>query len=225
MRSSPTHDPRHRIDGDRPGLRAPRRRALSSARRAESRSAGGKVGRIDGPAFDQDDARGRGVDGVELRLAAPARAISASAPASLDAGRAAADHHEGEQRRWRAGSASRSARSKASSTRRRIASASSSVLSPGARAAQSSWPKYECVAPVATIKVVVGERRRRRRAGPRAWPTVDALDRRPSSTRRLRCLRRIQRIGDAMSPGDSAGGRDLIQQRLEDVVVVPIDAA
>ena len=40
-----------------------------------------------------------------------------------------------------AGSVSRSARSKASSTRRRISSASSSVFSPGAYGAQSSWPK------------------------------------------------------------------------------------
>jgi hypothetical protein len=31
--------------------------------------------------------------------------------------------------------------------RRRISSASSSLLSPGAKGAQESWPKYECVAP------------------------------------------------------------------------------
>ena len=52
-----------------------------------------------------------------------------------------------------AGSCSRSAASKAIRIRRRISSASSSDLRPGASVAQSSWPKYEKRAPVATIRL------------------------------------------------------------------------
>ena len=52
----------------------------------------------------------------------------------------------------RAGSLSRSAASYARKIRRRISSASSIDLRPGASGAQSSLPKYECVAPVATIR-------------------------------------------------------------------------
>ena len=44
-----------------------------------------------------------------------------------------------------------------------------------------------------------------------------------SSTRTLRWRRRIARIGDAMSRRRQARGRDLVEQRLEQVVVVPVD--
>ena len=54
---------------------------------------------------------------------------------------------------WRSsGSVLRSAASKARKTRRRISSASSMLFSPGAAAAQSSCPKYEWVAPVASSR-------------------------------------------------------------------------
>ena len=46
----------------------------------------------------------------------------------------------------------RSASSNAERMRLRISSASSMVLRPGATPCHSSWPKYECVAPVATTR-------------------------------------------------------------------------
>ena len=87
------------------------------------------------------------------RARACGRAISASAPASSTPVGPAADDHERRPARAAARrSRSRSAASNASRMRRRISSASSIVLSPGACAAHSSWPKYECVCPVATIR-------------------------------------------------------------------------
>ena len=124
-----------------PPARAPRRRA-PAARRAPSRAATRDVGREDRrPAFEQQHPRGVRRDRVELVRAAPARAISAIAPAiSTPVGPPPITTNVSSSR-CRPGSGSRSARSKASSTRRRIATASSSVFSPGACAAQSSWPK------------------------------------------------------------------------------------
>ena len=69
------------------------------------------------------------------------RAISASAPASSTPVAPPPTITKVRKRRCRAGSLSRSAASNASSTRRRISSASSSVLRPGARAAHSGCPK------------------------------------------------------------------------------------
>ena len=69
------------------------------------------------------------------------RAISPRAPDQLDPGRAAADDHERHPGTAEAGSASRSAASKAMRIRRRISVASSSVLRPGATAAHSGWSK------------------------------------------------------------------------------------
>ena len=42
-------------------------------------------------------------------------------------------------------------------------------------------------------------------------------------TSMLRCLRRMERMGCAMSPGESTGERDLVQQRLKGVVVLTVD--
>ena len=84
--------------------------------------------------------------------ASDCREISASAPAiSTPVGPPPITTNVSSARPLR-GSLSRSARSNASSTRRRISSASSSVFSPGATRRHSSWPKYACVAPVATIR-------------------------------------------------------------------------
>ena len=63
---------------------------------------------------------------------------------------------------------------------------------------------------------------RRRPAGPRgasgSMPTAS-----PRMTVVLRCLRRIERSGWAMSPGRQRAGRDLVEQRLEEVEVAPVD--
>ncbi|KYF52583.1 hypothetical protein BE08_10470 [Sorangium cellulosum] len=69
------------------------------------------------------------------------RASSDSAPASSTPVGPAPTTTNVIQASRRAGSVSRSAASKARSTRRRISSASSTVLSPGAKAAHSSCPK------------------------------------------------------------------------------------
>ena len=99
-------------------------------------------------------------------------------------------------------SVSRSACSKASSTRRRISSASSRLFRPGAWRAHSSWPKYECVGAGRRAR---GSRRASspvaRRDAPRARgrpPSTSA-----SSTRVFFWRRRMRRIGEAMSAGDS----------------------
>jgi hypothetical protein len=43
------------------------------------------------------------------------------------------------------------------------------------------------------------------------------------TTRAFAWRERIERIGQAMSAGESARGRDLIEQRLEAVMVEPVD--
>jgi hypothetical protein len=96
------------------------------------------------------------------------------------------------------GSVSRSAASNASSTRRRISSASSIVFSPGAFFSHSSWPKYECVAPVAIT-------RKSYESSPSASCTTlrfrSTAIASPRITRVFFCLRRMPRIGVAMSLG------------------------
>jgi len=80
------------------------------------------------------------------------RAISDSAPASSTPVGPPPTSTNVSSRRRRAGSGSRSARSKASRIRRRISSASSRVFSPGASFSHASWPKYACRDPEARIK-------------------------------------------------------------------------
>ena len=151
------------------------------------------------------------------------RAISASAPASSTPVGPPPTMTKVSSRRCLSGSVSRSAASNASSTRRRISSASSSVFKPGARSAHSGWPKYACAAPVASDEVVVRSTRSRRRR-----------DHPPSRPDRL-----ISRVGQqhfdvllmAQDPADrrrhiarrQRRGRDLIEQRLEQMVVVAIE--
>ena len=45
----------------------------------------------------------------------------------------------------------------------------------------------------------------------------------PSNTVVLRCRCRIERIGQATSDGGKPGRRDLVEQRLKQVIVVPVD--
>ena len=114
------------------------------------------------------------------------RATSASVPASSTPVGPAPMITKVRQRAGVAsGSGSRSATSKAESTRRRISRASSMLLSPGANRSHSSWPKYECVAAGGDDQVVVG-RPRPDRAGPAARST--SIDR--TSAIRTRTLGR-----------------------------------
>ena len=80
------------------------------------------------------------------------RAISATVPASSTPVGPPPTTRKVNQTRRAEASVSRSALSKATNNRRRISSASSMLLRPGAWRAQASWPKYEWVAPVARIK-------------------------------------------------------------------------
>ena len=126
------------------------RRSSDSARRFAKRL--GKRAEQVRRALEQHDARRLGPDVPEVLAQRLPRDLGERA-GQLDAGRPAADDDEGEQPALRVrGSVSRSAASNASSTRRLISSASSSVLRPGARSAHSGWPKYACAAPVATIR-------------------------------------------------------------------------
>ena len=108
-----------------------------SARRAELRSDSGNEARIVAPPLEQDDARRLGIDRVELAPKTVMRDLGKRA-CHFDAGRTAADDGECQQVALACRSGSRSASSKARSIRRRIASASSSVLRPGATPAHSA---------------------------------------------------------------------------------------
>ena len=94
-------------------------------------------------------------------------------------------------------------------------------LRPGASGAHSSWPKYEKRAPVATTSVSYG-------IGP---PSASVISRRSEvdahgrteQDRRvpLATQDRAQRLGD-LARGQGTR-RDLVQERLEEVEVAPID--
>ena len=91
--------------------------------------------------LDEDDVRFRGIDAPEISAHRGAADVGDRA-GQLDAGRAAADDDEGEVRALRVlDRASFSARSNATSIRRRISVACSSVLSPGANSSHSGCPK------------------------------------------------------------------------------------
>ena len=101
-------------------------------------------------------ARVRGVDAAEVPAQRAAGQLGDLA-GHLDAGRAGADHDEGEQpRRPAAGSLGRARRAR---TRRRSGRAARArrrcVFSPGANSANWSLPKYDWLAPAATIRRVV----------------------------------------------------------------------
>ena len=114
--------------------------SFSSCWRARSLSVGGIACSTRGPASTSST---WALDG-SMRRNSPGRvwrAISASVPAiSTPVGPAPITTKVSQAAR-RVGSLSFSADSKASSTRRRISNASSSVFRPGACGAQSSWPK------------------------------------------------------------------------------------
>ena len=131
--------------------------AARAAPAAFAESVGGVGGEHPRPPFEQDDARA-GVGSMRRKSRASAwRAISASAPASSTPVGPAADDHEGQPGAAALGSGSRSAASKAKSTRRRISSASSMLLRPGASGAHSSWPKMRMRRAGREDQVVVGE--------------------------------------------------------------------
>jgi hypothetical protein len=93
-----------------------------------------------GAGLDEDDA---GAPGSMLRksLARVKRLISPRAPASSTPVGPPPMTTKVRSLRWRAGSVSFSASSKAVSMRRRISVASSRDLRPGAKGSHSSWPK------------------------------------------------------------------------------------
>ena len=141
MRSPPSATPASSM----PVTRAPVRTSTPEAlelRAAPSRDSSSRVRRQHARGrLEQDHARAARVDAAEVARQGVARDLGQRAR-QLDAGGPAADHHEGEPAAGAlSASASRSACSKASRTRRRISRASSSVLRPGACAAHSSWPK------------------------------------------------------------------------------------
>ena len=176
-------------------------RSFSSWRRAEAERPGGKVASTRSIASTSTIRASWGL--IERKSwRSVSWAISPSAPASsTPVGPPPMITNVIHAWRW-TGSASRSAASNAIRIRRRISVASSMVLRPGAYGAQSSWPKYAWWAPVATISVSYG-------TGPPSesrtsrFPASTSIAS-PSSTVVLRCLRKIERSGCAISPGDSA---------------------
>ena len=105
-------------------------------------------------AVDEQD-RGARAGSIRRKLPlSPERDSSAIWPAISTPGRAAADDDEGEPRAARCrGRSSFSAISKAPKIRPRSSRASSIVFMPGAKRANSSWPKYDWPAPAATIRL------------------------------------------------------------------------
>ena len=102
--------------------------------------------------FHKNDARLRGINLAEIVAQRVVRDLAQRA-SQLRASWPCADDHERHPRASFSGSRSRSAASNARSMRPRIAVASSRFFRPGANCSHSSWPKYWCVAPVATMSV------------------------------------------------------------------------
>ena len=129
-------------------------------------------------------------------------------------------------RRFSSGSSSSSASSNAPKMRRRSSRASSIVFMPGAKRSNWSLPKYDVRPPAATMRLSYGNLHaladrieRAKRCACRGRSPVTSA----SSTRQLRAFlvtSRERRTDLAL--GEDAGG-DLVQQRLEEVVVVPVD--
>ena len=130
------------------------------------------------------------------------RAISASVPASSTPVGPPPTSTNVSSSCCRAASVSRSARSNASRMRRRISSASSSVFRPGRVLLPLGVAEVGVARAGRDDQVVVVERRAVLQRDPALRRRSIALAS-PSSTRTFRARRRIQRIGAAMSPGDS----------------------
>ena len=108
---------------------------------AMAASAGGKLGSTPRPGLDEHDAgRGR-IDVAEIVAPGPPAQVRPCEPASSTPVGPPPMMTKVSSRRRSASSVASSARSKASSTRLRIAVASSIVFRPGATASHSSWPK------------------------------------------------------------------------------------
>ena len=131
------------------------------------------------------------------------RAISESAPASSTPVGPAPTMTKVSHARCRSGSVSRSAASNASSTRRRISSASSIVFRPGAFALPLGMAEVRMRRAGGDDEVVVRELAVGQRDDALAIG-VDAPSRRRGCTLTFFCCRRIARIGAAMSLGFSA---------------------
>ena len=105
-----------------------------------------------GARLEQPDLRLRRIDVAEVPIENELGQLR-QRTRELDPRRPTADDDEAEELlSHRRDPVSRSASSKASSTRRRISTASSIDLSPGAAFAQASWPKYDVCAPQATMR-------------------------------------------------------------------------
>ena len=121
------------------------------ARRALSQRLG--EGRQDRrPGVEQDDSRRGRIDVTEVPAQRSARQLGELAR-ELDTRRSRADDDERQPAASCVGSVSRSAISKAPKIRPRSSSAWSIVFIPGASCANSGCPKYDWLAPVATIKL------------------------------------------------------------------------
>src|SRR5580704_5343050 len=176
----------------------------SSCRRALADDSGDIAGSTLGPASIR---MMRALPGSIFRKSRSStrREISASAPAISTPVGPAPIIVKVSQLATSAASTSRSAASYATSTRRRISTASSSVFRPGAGPSHSSCPKYECVEPLHDLAPRVDRRRLAKNYAGIALPPQY-----PSYRRRN--IARSQR-----------GGRHLVEQRLKQVVVAPID--
>ena len=160
------------------------------------------VGRKEtGACFDQDDARGGGVDMTEVARERLPRDLGQGA-GQLDSGGSAADDHERQAGPPPIGSGSRSAISKAMSTRWRIVSASFKVFSPGAIESpvimtEVSVRDARGENQAVVLKGAVGQRRRDFAAKSTAVTSA-------SITLTFDWWRKILRMGAAMSAGLSA---------------------
>ena len=151
MRSSPMRDAVVVDVGDAGVGDAPRRRGAASCSRRLVRETVGIGGGC--AAVLRAGSRAPGADRCGGSRGARLARDLAERAGELDAGRAAADDHEGEPgASARSGSVSRSAASNARRSGGGSRARPRCVFRPGASCSHSSWPKYECVAPVATMR-------------------------------------------------------------------------
>ena len=193
--------------------------SASSCLCAFADSSSGNVDRMRGPASTRMTRVVRGSKRRKSR-ASVRPAISASAPASSTPVGPPPITTNVVQARRTSGDVSSSAASNARRIRRRMSSASPTVFSPGAKAAHLSLPKYAWVIPVASDQVVVVD--------------VAALDEH-ALLLDLDALDRTHEDGGVALPPEELAyrrrdvrrrqrrRRDLVEQRLEQVMVALVD--
>ena len=175
--------------------------AARVTRLADVRSDSGKVVQNRRARLHQQDARGCGIDVVELLLQRLPRDLRERA-GQLHAGRAAADDDEGQQRPL----AVAIGLALGPLERQQHAPANLQGIVEGLEPGRARLPVV-----VAEVRVGDARRRRsgrrsrrhRRRRDASRFASGSMRSTVASSTRRFSWPRRIQRIGDAMSPGDS----------------------